>query len=295
MVIERNHPVDYFFPKSIKDACDLKNEYRERARFIAGGTDLFLFMERDGYHPQALIDINRIPVLKDISIDGSTISVGSAVTYNEILNHRPLCDALPFLEKAIRTIGGVQVRNVATLVGNIANASPAADTLPPLYVLKTKVHIANNNCSREMLIEDFILGVRHTDLSSNEMITHVTFEIPKPDYLGVFDKLGLRKAMAISVVSVAVLISFIGEVVGEVKIALGSVAPTIISVPGVDTVLVGRSLNDKVINEVAGITSQVAMPIDDVRGSAEYRKLAVAGMIRRALFDLNRKIKEKEK
>jgi CO/xanthine dehydrogenase FAD-binding subunit len=294
-VVEKKQPVEYFFPKTAKEACEIKKEYGNGARFIAGGTDLLLLMAREAYHPQALIDINRIPALNIISINGSKATIGAAVTYNQILNCRQLCKASPFVEKAIRTIGGVQVRNVATMVGNIANASPAADTLPPLYVLKTKIHLADGEQSRMVPVEDFILGVRKTDLRAGEMITHITFDFPQPGDWCEFDKLGLRKAMAISVVSVALFISFDNNQVKKAEIALGSVAPTVIKVPGVQSALAGHSLNEKTIEDLAELASQAACPIDDVRGSAQYRKLAVAGMVRRSLNKRNGNKEEKER
>lgn len=276
-------PVEYHFPQTVEAACALKKRYGEKARFIAGGTDLLLLMERDGYHPQALIDLNRIPSLKKLSISDRWVSIGAAVTYSEILACQRLCEEIPFFAKAIRTIGGVQVRNVATLAGNIANASPAADTLPPLYVLNAKIHTTSLAGAREKPIEQFILGVRRVALEPTEFITHITFDLPEQGYAGDFDKLGVRRAMAISVVSVAILLYFKGHLVKEARLALGSVAPTVLRVAKAETALAGNPLSYGKIEEATQISCTAAQPIDDVRASANYRQQAVAGVVRRAL------------
>lgn len=281
--------VEYFFPESVEIACELKEKYDDKARIIAGGTDLLLSMEREDYQPHALIDITRIPDLKNISIVDSCVTIGAAVTYSEILSCSKLCEKIPFLSTAIQSIGGVQVRNVATMIGNIANASPAADTLPPLYVLNTKVHVSNSSKSREISIEDFILGVRKIDLMPSEIITHISFDLPKSSYVGVFDKLGNRHAMAISVASIAVLISLTGNVVNDIRLALGSVASTVLKVEDLKNVIVGKVLNDESIHEASEIASKAAKPIDDVRGSANYRHLAISGLVTRSLNQIIKK------
>lgn len=282
MVIARV-PVEYHFPESVEEAIRLLQHYGDRARIIAGGTDLLLRMEAEGYRPQALVDITRIPALRQIEVRDGRVVIGSAVTYSELLDFSPLAKSVPFLTRAIRTIGGVQVRNIATLVGNITNASPAGDTLPCLYVLNAEVHINGPRGERSLPIEQFILGVRRTALAPAEIVTHVTFPLPMDGWFGAFEKLGLRRAMAISVVSVAVMLGMEGGRVAEARCALGAVAPTVIRVPAVEKYLEGRALDDESIEQAGRYVAQVARPIDDIRSSAHYRSEAAAALVRRAL------------
>jgi len=275
---------EYYFPSTIDQAIDIKNKFKNKARFIGGGTDLLLSMERESFKPKALIDITHIPDLGEIKIDESTISIGASVTYSKILSNTVLCKKLPFLEKAIRSIGGIQVRNIATIIGNIANASPAGDTLPVLYVLKTKVHSCRVSSKKITPIKNFILGVRKIDLQPNELITHITFDIPNPNDLCIFEKQGNRHAMAISTASIAILVSFLGERVKNIEIALGSVGPTVLLVDEIKNILIDRKLTVEKINEVSKLVSTKARPIDDVRGSANYRLLAIEGLVRRSLL-----------
>jgi CO/xanthine dehydrogenase FAD-binding subunit len=285
--------VDYYYPDSIEAAWRLKAEYGDRARFVAGGTDLLLLLEREQAHPEALIDLMRIPTLQRLDVSGGQAAIGAAVTYSQILACEPVCAAVPFLMQAIRTIGGVQVRNIATLVGNITNASPAADTLPALYVLDARVHLAGPGGIRALPIESFVLGVRRTALEAGELVTHVTFGLPGAGWYGTFEKLGLRHAMAIAVVSAALLLHIADGHVDAARIALGSVAPATIRVPEAEAVLAGRVLDDNTIEHASQLASAATRPIDDVRGSAGYRKLAAAGLLRRALHSLRDEIERK--
>lgn len=275
---------DYFFPKTINQAVDLKCQFNDNARFIAGGTDLLLSMEKEQSKPYALIDITHISELGIININENSVSIGASVTYNQILSNKALCNKLPFLEKAIRSIGGVQVRNVATLVGNIANASPAGDTLPVLYVLKAIIHISGKNSKREVPIENFILGVRRIDLSSDELITHITFELPEPCDSCVFEKQGNRHSMAISVASLAMKISSQKEKINKISIALGSVGPTVVFIEEIPMDLINQKLTHEIIDEITKFISRKAKPIDDIRGSAKYRLLATEGLVRKSLL-----------
>jgi CO/xanthine dehydrogenase FAD-binding subunit len=276
--------VEYEFPERVEEAIKLKQEFGNRARFIAGGTDLLLLLEQQKYRPDLLIDVSRIPSLRKIETSDGQVLIGSGVTYSQLLTSPTFTHAVPFLADAIRTIGGTQIRNVATLVGNITNASPAGDTLAPLYVLNSRVHLLGPQGSHTVPIEDFILGVRQTALNDEELVTHVSFDIPNQDWRGVFEKLGIRRAMAIAVVSVSALLRIEQSHVVEARIALGAVGPTIIRAFEVEAFLEGLSLNSNtIIEEASSLAGKSAKPIDDIRASAQYRRLAVQGLIRRAL------------
>jgi CO/xanthine dehydrogenase FAD-binding subunit len=271
----------------------LLQEHEGEVRLIAGGTDLMLMLELEENPPDALIDITRVEPLTKIEIMDDRVTIGAAVTYDKILKNNDIEYAAPFMLDAIGTIGGAQIRSVATLVGNIANASPAGDTLPILYVLGATVHTYGPEGVRHIPIEDFILGVRRINLKPHELITQVSFELPGFDWVGSFQKLGLRGSMAIAVASVAVMVQFDGNQVKEAHIALGSVAPSVIFAHEAEAYLCEHELNDDHIETAIRKAEAIAQPIDDVRGSARYRKLVVGGLLRKGLQSCQRQGQEK--
>jgi len=278
-----NHKVDYYFPKDVQEASQWMQQYGDKARLIAGGTDLLLWMERQGYHPKALIDLTRIPELQKLEVADDQVLIGSAVTYSRLLKFPALTNGAPFLARAIRTIGGVQIRNIATLAGNVTNASPAGDSLPPLYCLEAQVGIYGAGGRRSLPIQEFILGVRRTALAPGELVTHLSFQLPGEDWQGVYEKLGLRRAMAIAVANLGLLLKIEAGRIREARLALGAVAPTVIRASQAETYLQEHALDEQTIEATAELATQATHPIDDVRASARYRREAVRGLVRRAL------------
>jgi xanthine dehydrogenase FAD-binding subunit len=290
----RDLNIQYCFPETIEAAYQLKAKMGEGARYIAGGTDLILLMERENLYPECLIDLTRIPELQRLEIVDGQITIGAGITYSRLLDFPPIETQVRILASAIRTIGGVQIRNIATLAGNLVNASPAGDSLPPLYCLEAEVNLASSKGSRTLPIQEFILGVRKTALLPNEIVTSVSFPVPNHGWYGRFEKLGLRRAMAIAVASAAILLEIENQKVVQARIALGAVAPTVVSVLGGDNPLVTGSLNEKSIEEVAQLASESCFPIDDLRASARYRKEVVHGLVRRGLNSIQEEISAQE-
>jgi len=291
-LIAENIPVEYCFPKTVEEAYKLKQMYGDGAHFIAGGTDLLL--EKGNIRPHLLIDLTRIPALQRLEVDDKRILIGSAVTYSRLLGVNPILTRVPFLANAIRTIGGRQIRNVATLAGNLINASPAGDTLPSLYCLEAQVGIDGPLGQRCLPVHEFVLGVRRTALISSEIVTQVSFEFPGPGWYTAYEKLGLRRAMAISVANVALMLKVEDRRVVQARIALGAVAPTVIRVPEVEAYLTDHTLEENSIEEAARLAAESCIPIDDIRGSARYRKEVVCGLMRRGLHTLYRQINGQE-
>jgi len=274
----------YFFPKTVDEAIEIKRAYGVGGQFIAGGTDLLLSL--GSVYTEALIDLSRIPALVEITTRGSTVDIGAAVTYSKIIQNSEIMRIVPLLGQAVRTIGGMQVRNVATLVGNVVNASPAADTLPALYVLNTEVHFTRSKDVLKLPIEEFVVGPGQVVLERDEIVTGISFERPEEGWLGTYEKLGLRKSMAISVASMAVMLQMDSSKSIQARMALGAVAPTAIRVPEAEHLLTGADINDTTIEAVADAASDAARPIDDVRSTADFRTRVIKGLVRRALYDL---------
>ena len=278
----------YYSVSSLSDALSLLNEHQDSARIVAGGTDLMLELER-GQRPQVtkIIDITRIAGLDQITLHGETIRIGPLVNHNHIVASDLIRErALP-LAQASWEVGAPQIRNRATIAGNLITASPANDTITPLIALGAELILSSVDGERTVALQDFYSGFRQTVLRPNEMLTAITFPALGTNERGVFMKLGLRRAQAISVVDAAVVIAHDdNKIVTSASITLGSVAPTIIRTPVAEQALVGKSLTTDVIAEVARLASITPTPIDDVRSTAEYRTEMIKVLVARALRNL---------
>lgn len=277
----------YYTVTTVDEALTLLAEHRERARIVAGGTDMMIEMER-GQRPDvdALIDITRVPGLADVTLEDGLFKLGPLVTHNHVVGDaRLVAQAFP-LAQACWEVGAPQIRNRATVAGNLITASPANDTITPLMAMGATVTLRSVNGERAVPLAEFYTGLRKTVMQPDEMMTAIVFPALGDGQRGRFYKLGLRRAQAISVVNAAVVLRLDGETVSEAAIALGSVAPTIIRVPLAEQALVGQALTPETIREVAAIAAGVPKPIDDVRGTAEYRTEMVRVLVNRTLRQL---------
>ena len=252
--------MDVLTPRSLEEALALKAE-RPDAMPIQGGTDVMVELNFDRARPPALLNLNEVAELRGWSRENGTLRLGSGLAYTEAMELR---EPLRALAEASRTVGGPQIRNRGTIGGNLGTASPAGDALPPLLVYGAEVELASKRSERTVPLHDFIVGPKRTTLEADELILAVRLRAPGPRQ--TFMKVGPRNAMVIAVVSLALLVE--GD---EARASFGSAGP----VPGLVTAPVDDDLPERV--------AEAASPIDDVRGTARYRRHALRVLTERAL------------
>ncbi len=293
----------YYAPGTVAEALDLLAQHGDACRLIAGGTDLILEIERGVRQQQTIIDVSRIPGLDAIEREDGTFHLGANVTHNQAVGTPDLVTHAFPLARACWLVGAPQIRNRGTVAGNCITASPANDTIAPLWAMDATFTLASRERGeRTLTCAEFFRGVRKTALQPDEMLVRINVPALKPAERGTFLKLGLRQAQAISVVNVAVIAdceSWIADskasdhsirnpksAIRNARIALGSVAPTIVRAAEAEAFLAGKELTDEVIEHAAELTAAAARPISDVRGSADYRRDMVRVLAARALRQL---------
>ena len=290
----------YLSPTTLDEVLALKAQHGEAARIIAGGTDLLIELQRGGRRVESaedgslvapgVIDLTRVPGLADIAESDGWLHLGPLVTHNQCVASPRVVEHAFALARACWEVGAPQIRNRATIAGNIITASPANDSIVPLLALGATVTVASQaRGERTLSLGDFLVDFRQVDLAADEILVRVSIPV-RENQRGTFIKLGLRRAQAISVVSAAVVGQFSGEGestrVDKIAISLGAVAATVVRVPAAEDFLVGKSLTDDVIDEAARLATGSVSPIDDVRGSATYRSGMVEALVGRALRQL---------
>ncbi len=258
--------MDVLTPRSLDEACRLKSEVPE-GRFVQGGTDVLVELNFDRSRPPALVNLNEVSELRGWREENGSLVLGAGLTYSEAM-HTGLAERLPALAEASRTVGSPQIRNRGTLGGNLGTASPAGDSLPPLLVDGATIEIASVRGNREVALADFLVGPKRNALEPDELV--VAVRVAPSGAPQTFMKIGPRNAMVIAVCSLALVVD---RERGELRAAYGSAGPVV--------GLVTASLDgaDGFPDAIAAACS----PIDDVRGTAAYRRHALRVLARRAL------------
>ncbi len=275
----------YLQPQSLDEALELLATHSEQARIVAGGTDVIVELSRGVRPTSILIDVTAIAGLRRIGLTDGVVSLGALTTHNDVVASR-LCreHALP-LAQACWEVGAPQIRTRGTIAGNLVTASPANDTITPLIALDAEVVLQSVRGERVLQMEDFYLGVRRTALAPDELLHEIRFPALRENQRGRFVKLGLRRAQAISVIDAAVVLTFAGATVSEARIALGSLAPTIVRAGNAEAFLAGKTLSPEVCDAAALLACAAVSPIDDVRGSAAYRLQSLHNLLTHTLLD----------
>jgi carbon-monoxide dehydrogenase medium subunit len=276
---------EYERPTSLTEAMQLLADWGERARLLAGGTDLAVALRHGGASPQMIVDVKGVGELAPrIEVADGKYAFSANTVMTDLERDEQIRGRLRGLVEAAQVVGSVQIRNRATLTGNICNASPAADTPPVLMALDAILTVTGPHGSREMALDDFLVGYRRTALNVGELLTTVTVPEPGPRSGTAFLKLGVRRAMEISIVCVGARVVLAEDgTVASAGLGLGSVAPTTIRPRRAEQLLLGESPTPELF-EAAGLAAgEVVSPIDDLRASAEYRRAMVPVLVARAL------------
>jgi xanthine dehydrogenase iron-sulfur cluster and FAD-binding subunit A len=273
----------YRRPTSLADALSELARAGADTRLIAGGTDVMVELGR-GSKATKLIDLTALePELRFLAENGDRLTIGALATHNDILSSPAFRrDALPLVQ-ACAEVGAPQIRTRGTIAGNLVTASPANDTITALFALDAEVELAGVAGRRSLGIADFCTGFRTTALAPGELVRSISVRKLGPTRRGMFLKLGLRKAQAISVISVAVVLEFDGPRVIDARIALGCVAPTIVRAYEAEASLAGSTLDRAARMRAAALAAAAIAPIDDIRATAGYRRTTIAALVERAL------------
>ena len=285
---------DYVRARTLDEVIQLLEEHGEAARLLMGGTDLFVRM-RDGFiHPQIVADVKHLPGMRDILYDEQTgLTIGAAATMNEVACHPDVQSHYPLLAEAANSVASYQLRNRATMGGNLCNGSPAADTAPATLLLEGRIVLCGPSGEREVPADAFFLGPGATAIQAGELMTAIRFPIPPAGTAGRYLKLGRNKAGDLAIAGVAVLGFPDGTGSGHsFRIGLASVAPVPLRAREAEQVLAASPPGEDTFALAAEKAMGAAMPIDDVRASAAYRKEMVRALTLRGLREVWAQMKE---
>jgi carbon-monoxide dehydrogenase medium subunit len=287
---------DYATARSVDEAVSLLAKYGDQARPLAGGTDIIVAVREGRRKVAMLVDIKSIPEVNQLSFDAAQgLTIGAAVPCYRIYDDQEIAAAYPGLIDAFSLIGGTAIQGRASVGGNLCNASPAADTIPALIAHEATCVIAGPNGRREMPVEQFCTGPGRTALQNGEFLVALRMPPPRPSSGGQYLRFIPRNEMDIAVVGVGARVVLNQDQTSFVsaRIALGAVAPTPLFVEAAGAVLAGKPVSDDSIQQAAEAAQAAARPIDDMRGTAQYRKHLVGVLTRRALRGAIQRAKER--
>jgi CO/xanthine dehydrogenase FAD-binding subunit len=276
--------MEYLAPKTLERLLKDLQGKAGQVKFVAGCTNVIPDLRARAVSPKFLVNLQGLEGMSGITEEKDAVSVGALTTMTDLAVSEIIKTWAPALASAAGQMGNPLIRNRATLGGNLADASPAADSAPPLLSLEAVIHtVRADGGKREIPVDRFFEGPHRTVLGAEEILTRVTFPKPKDPSKSAYIKLGLRNASAISVVSVALLIEMEGENCRKARVALGSVAPTPMRAYGVEKTLEGKKIGETIKDTCADLIKGEISPISDIRASAEYRRWTASVLFRRAI------------
>lgn len=285
--MKRTEPFDFFQPATLAEASRLLKENGPGGRFLAGGTDLVIAMKEKGLLPKYIVDLKHVPGLSDIRENGDgTMTIGALTTMYAIETSPVIQKKYPFLAQSAAEVGSIQIRNRATIGGNMANATPSADVAPSLIALNASAKITSADAERTVPLEDFFRGPGQNIMDADEILTEITIPKTGPQLVGEYIKFSPRDMMDLAYIGVAVAYNLGSDKKCEgVRIVLGAVAPTPIRAKNSEALLEGKTLTEELATQVGDEAARESKPISDVRSSADYRRAMVGVMTKRAILN----------
>lgn len=288
---------EYFAPQNISEAFSLLDQYKERAKPLAGGTDLLVQMKKNDLQPRYVVDLKRIPGLAGIQCGKNVgLHIGAMTTISEIESSGIVRENFPILSEVAKTIGSVQIRNRGTIGGNVCRAAPSADFVPILMAMNARLRIVGQRGESTVSLEDFFVGPGNTVLRYDEILREIEVPNPSGPWGSVYLRHTPRQTMDLAVVGAAVLIGLndMDNTCRDLKIALASVAPTPIRAKEAELVLRGKRMAESLIEESAKIAAREINPISDAYGPAWYKRDIVVVLVRRAITEAWKKCRGHE-
>jgi len=277
---------DFHEPATLKEACQILAEYGTKARLIAGGTDLMVNMKKKILSPKQVVSISRIPELKKLDASGDIIRIGACFTVAELSSSDVIQKLLSSLGEGAKNLGTPLIRNLATIGGNLGSARPAADLPPSLMAYGAQVVLNSISGERKVSLDKFFLGPGFTALKPDEILTEIQIPAPQPRSGAGYINIGIRKGQDCNIVNVASFIELNHDgIIQNARIVMGCVGPTPFRAGSAEKVLIGQKPGSELFLRAGSAASSDSTPIDDLRGSAAYKK-EMAGLLTRKTLDI---------
>jgi len=285
---QRTVPCQYFAPQKIEEALEILSKYGKEIKVIAGGTDLLIQYYDRLYEVGSWLDLKNIKELKEIKVYQNQIEIGAMVSHTQLEKSEDIKKYFPILSQAAADIGSPQIRNRGTIGGNIVNASPAGDLLAPLMAYDAQFKLQSNQRETIVPAEEFFIGPKKTILKPDQLLTQITLPFPKKKTYGCWIKIGKRKALIIATITLALVVEMAedNKTIKDVRTCLGSVAPTPIEIKEIREKMIGIKFNELDFNQLGQIVEDKISPIDDIRGTREYRKDIAKNIMINALEEI---------
>jgi xanthine dehydrogenase FAD-binding subunit len=274
--------IEILIPKSLNEALGILSNQNKVIRIIAGGTDVVTGLKQESNRfidTEVLIDVNHVAEIKGIERRNGKISIGAASTFSEIFKDQIVSKELLILKKAVATIGSLQIRNRATIAGNFVNNAPCADTVPVLLVYNATLEIESINSKREIPLHEFLQAPYKTQLKKDEIVTRINIPVPPKSFVGDFYKLGRRRAVAISRITLAVLMELNGNKINEIRISSGAVTPIGVRFPELEKFAKGNEVDDIFLKTLSSKMGKEIIKLTGLRWSSEYKLPVVQQML----------------
>jgi len=286
---QRTVPCQYFAPQKIEEALEILSRYGKEIKIIAGGTDLLIQYYDRLYEIGTWLDLKNIKELKEVKINKNQMEIGAMVSHAQLEKSEDIKKYYPVLSKAAADIGSPQIRNRGTIGGNIVNASPAGDLLAPLMAYDAQFRLLSTQGEKIVPAEEFFVGPKKTILEPAQLLTRIILPLPSERTYGCWIKIGKRKALIIATITLALVVEMAedNKTVKDVKTCLGSVAPTPIEIKEIRKKIMGKKFNQLDFAELGQIVEDKISPIDDIRGTREYRKDVAKEIMINALEEID--------